>query len=1063
MATRTWLALSGDWYNSGLWNTVGATNSYPLPGDTVVIASGTVDLLGNEEASIGLVDGLQISLGSTQAANPATIIATEATFGHSTTVTSSGSGAFATLTAIGPTGDSGSIIASAAGGTFTIQATGFDGIEPADFVLLHGGSISVSGGDNLVLVGLITTEGGVTVAPGSTLTNDGTDELFAGTTVVQSGATLNGSGTFDVNADATLTFSCPVPVTETVTFGAAGRLDLGDVAAFAGLITNFVSGDQIDLLNTMATSASYNTATGLLTVMNGGTLVADIKLQGPATGPLQTESDGAGGTTIIYTGSPSRTSLEITTADQAMNSDLVRETMTTETGVPITGTGIKIGIMSDSFNATINGVLDPADAAAMKGYLPENSSGGSAVTILQDSSISGVENEGLAMAELIHQVAPGAQIFFYTAEGGQNSFAAGVNALVSAGVNIIVDDWSFSSEPFYQIAGPVDTAISNAVAQGVSYFSAAGNYGNAYFESTWQPVTTQLVLKNAQPAQTVSAQHFDNGTTLQTISIPSNLATSIDLQWNVAWPNAGASVPDELGMALYTMSGTLVATSHQVSGPPGYGLIPEIDLSVPVSTSNTQYQLAIYQIGPTPVTQFKYILFGSPGSVAEAAAQTNGYSATTLAQDPGGTIDDPAAGQGSGSVHGHQLVPGVNTVGAVYWANTPAYHVPSDWTEEFSSSGPGELLFNQNGTPLTQPLSDGKVDFVAPDGIQTSVPGFQTFSGTSAAAPDAAAVAALMLQADPSLPPAQVASMLAQSAANMGLSAADQGAGLVQALGAVQLALNAAAPLTVSIQNDYLAVTRTALPLDQATTIADAINGGTQTETQYINSLLSQVADTTIPVVAVEASMYGAVGSSTVITNLVTNFLPGQIAYANQAGLDPQVFACLETALVFAFANEAGATTFADNYGPSNAAMPATTAGDAAFAAAATNAIFGSAQTANTANALLGYVNFLEGFFTANGVVGVQNPTADQIVIAARAGAWGEGVAIALENNLGALPGQVTNFLEDAARGTATYSASLSGQPTAAPFQGATATAVAATASLVQVTGVAAPLDHIVM
>jgi hypothetical protein len=194
---------------------------------------------------------------------------------------------------------------------------------------------------------------------------------------------------------------------------------------------------------------------------------------------------------------------------------------------------------------------------------------------------------------------------------------------------------------------------------------------------------------------------------------------------------------------------------------------------------------------------------------------------------------------------------------------------------------------------------------------------------------------------------------------------------------------------------------------------------------------------TYVPTVAVEASMYGAVGSSAVITSLVTNFLPGQLAYANQVGLDPGVFACLETALVFAFSNETGATTFANNFGPSNAAMPATAAGDAAFAAAATNAIFGSAQTANTAPAILGYVHFLEGFFTANGIVGVQNPTADQIVIAARAGAWGEGIAIALENNLGSLPGQTTNFLEDAAQGTAVYEASLVGQPAHQPFQGA--------------------------
>jgi hypothetical protein len=237
----------------------------------------------------------------------------------------------------------------------------------------------------------------------------------------------------------------------------------------------------------------------------------------------------------------------------------------------------------------------------------------------------------------------------------------------------------------------------------------------------------------------------------------------------------------------------------------------------------------------------------------------------------------------------------------------------------------------------------------------------------------------------------------------------------------------------------------------------------TFTVASTMDDLLSHSTDTNIPVIAVEGSMYSAVGSSAEITKLATQFLPGQLAYANQVGLDPEVFACLETALVFAFGNESGSHAFANNFGPSNAAMPATAAGDAAFAAAATNAIFGSAQTVNTAPAILGYVHFLEGFFTANGIVGVQNPTANQIVIAARAGAWGEGIAIALENNLGPFAAQTTNFLEDAAQGTAVYSASLSSQPIAAPFQGAASVSAATAASHVQVTGLATPIDHIVM
>ena len=81
-----------------------------------------------------------------------------------------------------------------------------------------------------------------------------------------------------------------------------------------------------------------------------------------------------------------------------------------------------------------------------------------------------------------------------------------------------------------------------------------------------------------------------------------------------------------------------------------------------------------------------------------------------------------------------------------------------------------------------------------------------------------------------------------------------------------------------TIQNDYFGITRDTLPSEQASVIAGSINAGTQTETQYVNGLLSQVADTTIPAVAVENSMYGAVGTSAEVSLLATQFLPGQVA-----------------------------------------------------------------------------------------------------------------------------------------------------------------------------------------
>jgi hypothetical protein len=266
-----------------------------------------------------------------------------------------------------------------------------------------------------------------------------------------------------------------------------------------------------------------------------------------------------------------------------------------------------------------------------------------------------------------------------------------------------------------------------------------------------------------------------------------------------------------------------------------------------------------------------------------------------------------------------------------------------------------------------------------------------------------------------------------------------------------------------TVANEYLAIARTALDPTFATSITNGINAGTETETQYINNLLSTVANTTIPAVAVEASMYGFTGTSAEITKLVTQFLPAQIHNAEAHGFNPVAYASEALGLAFAFGNETGSTAFATNFGPAKAGMPNSTAGDAAFAAAASTAIFGAASTANLVNTLDGFVTNWKAFYTSHGIPGI-SATAANIDLAARGAAWGDAVGVALANNLGPLKGQATNFLDDAAQGTAVYSAPLASQPNHVAFHAETGVAsAAADATNVQLTGVAAHVDHIVM
>jgi subtilisin family serine protease len=179
--------------------------------------------------------------------------------------------------------------------------------------------------------------------------------------------------------------------------------------------------------------------------------------------------------------------------------------------------------------------------------------------------------------------------------------------------------------------------------------------------------------------------------------------------------------------------------------------------------------------------------------------------------------DDPTITQfatNSGTATGHAAAVGAASMGASYFrANQiclPATY-PNYTLEDYSSSGGTPILFDAEGNRLAAPVVRQKPDFVAPDGGNTtfffsplgartsSIPacvnldGTYNFFGTSAAAPHAAGVAALLLQAQPKATPAQIFKALSSTAIDMGAPGVDfdTGAGFIQA----DAALTALAPV----------------------------------------------------------------------------------------------------------------------------------------------------------------------------------------------------------------------------------------------------------------------------
>ena len=133
----------------------------------------------------------------------------------------------------------------------------------------------------------------------------------------------------------------------------------------------------------------------------------------------------------------------------------------------LTGAGVKVGVISDSVGRAGGGLAD----SVASGDLPNN------VQVLKDG-LPGDSDEGRALLEEIHDLAPGASLAFYSGDSDQNAMAAAVIALKNAGCKIIVDDLGYPDEPFFQ-DGVISKAINQFVAAGGSYFSAVGNDGNS--------------------------------------------------------------------------------------------------------------------------------------------------------------------------------------------------------------------------------------------------------------------------------------------------------------------------------------------------------------------------------------------------------------------------------------------------------------------------------------------------------------------------------------------------------------------------------------------------------
>jgi subtilisin family serine protease len=489
-------------------------------------------------------------------------------------------------------------------------------------------------------------------------------------------------------------------------------------------------------------------------------------------------------------------------------------------GAGVDGSGVRVGIISDSYTCNPPAFLPGAPTTTFQQDLGVELPTDSAAIAEGPCPLS---DEGRGMGQIVHDVAPGASQRFHTAYDSQLDFAEGILELAAAGSKVIVDDIIYFAEPMFS-DGMVGQAVDLVTAQGVSYFSSAGNQARQSYEDEFRGVN---VLTNAGKnlnggKSTIRRFHdFDPGpgiSILQPVVVESDgeaALTIVAFQWDQPFlsattyarvkagqdPALAVGATSDLDLVFFDRKGHVVPLC-----PPGVSRGITCQITGDRNIGGDAGDVGIIYTGRKAAAQLFYV-----GLVVAGGPDPQHVKYVWNVDQ--GNFGVLAFDTQSGSAYGHSNAKGTISIGAASWYATVPFStsglVPPNDTQsppidlspcapgclnDFSSAGNIPTYFDRFGNRLPTPerrynpsvtgpdggnssffLSDSSYDDDDGDGLNSPFSTFisglddpadelPNFFGTSASAPHVAAVAALMLQKDPSLTPAQVRSILEQTA-----------------------------------------------------------------------------------------------------------------------------------------------------------------------------------------------------------------------------------------------------------------------------------------------------------
>lgn len=403
-----------------------------------------------------------------------------------------------------------------------------------------------------------------------------------------------------------------------------------------------------------------------------------------------------------------------------------------------TGKGVRVGIVSDGSN-------DFATAQA-SGDLPANLTRfgrcSSRVENVQQCIRSSSCNEGTAMAEIIHDIAPDAELAIASVNTSLE-FIQRINQLANEfKADVIVDDLGFFGEPYFQ-DGDLAKAVA-ALPKHVLYVSAAGNSANNHYENNYRSFTADDGRSfHDFGAVAGQATNISIG-----FIVPANSGVVTLLQWN-----------DDFGSPSNDYDLTVVNQANDTLL--GQSIADQASGAEPIEATCT------FNLTSQDVAQFAFVDRFS-GSSRRLEMFHLGAPA----------IEFPVP---QGSIFGHPGVARAIAVGTIN-ADDPG----NNDIAFYSSQGPVRIDFPTRA-------DRAKPDLTGIDGVSvTGAGGFpSTFFGTSAAAPHVAGVAAQLLSTGPMVKPENVRRALTTTAVDLGANGRDS----VFGFGRVDAALAEAALL----------------------------------------------------------------------------------------------------------------------------------------------------------------------------------------------------------------------------------------------------------------------------